>query len=259
MTISDGAGLEHGEGQEQGVAPPADGSQGDGGKPPGDGITKQQLAAALNSQERKLRAEFEETLKRERDQGKANDPKPPTRAELLAMVDRGDLTQAQADALWEKQLTERVKREAAAEVGAALGVQDRTRRVEAVLAEYREVVGDAWVEGTKERAKVAAEFKHLVEVLGYPPTKETEAAALRAAFGDVAALRASKSAKAGSSETHAETGGSKPSGEGGSKDPVKALDARQRAYYQRGIDNGRYRDWDAVREELKFARSRAKG
>lgn len=249
-----------GDGSPQDAVPPADGSQGEKDKSPGeDWVPKKRFVAALNdvtaradSAEQEARRLREEVAELRAGQ-KAQAPKPPTLAELRQMVLAGDITQEQADALYEKQLIERTKRVAVDATGQVLSDKERLGRVTAELQGYKELVPDAWVPGSPERDKAAKEYRHLVADLGYPEGTATEAAALRAAFGDLATLRQSRSARPGPADTHAETGGGKPeSGGGGKSDVLKNLSSEKKQYYQRQIDSGRYKDWGEVRAELEF-------
>lgn len=251
MADSNGADTEVGETQ---TGTTEDKSQSESGSDK-DVIPKKQFIAALNSANakyEKLAAELAELR-----QAKENPPaKEPTRAELLKHVADGNITQEQADTIWEAQL---VKKAGSAAVTAASQENlrsERQNRVESELREYQELVGDAWIDGTTESNRVKAEYKELVS-FGLPSTIETEVAALRAAFGSLKTLRASKSAKSGPSESHVETGGSKPSETTDTKDgPPKGLTDRERKFYEKGIENGAYADWNAVKEERKFARKR---
>lgn len=258
MTDTSGTGSgANGTGSQQDLVPPAGGS---GAKdPPGEEyISKKQFVAALGNVTARADAAERKAADAQAQldalKGQQQKP-PPTRAELLQLVGSGDLTQEQADAIWEKQIVERAKREATTEVGQTLSASERARKVDAELKGYRELVPDAWTEGSDERQRVEAEFRHLTGVLGHPATKETEAAALRAAFGDLTALRAASSAKPGPADTHAETGGGKPPASGGAGkggDVLKTLTVAQKQHYQKGIDSGRYKDWGAVKAELEY-------
>ena len=177
-----------------------------------------------------------------------------SRAELRGLVDEGKITQEAADAYLDKQAEERITQKVTATVTAKLTDGQRAATVEQVLGEYRALVPAAWEEGSKERAKVAKEFKALV-ALGAPDNKVTEAAALRAAFGDPEVIRESRATgRRGPGETHVETGGGDKPGAGDGKDdgPPKGLDVTKAAYYQKQIDKGIYPDWKAVRTELAY-------
>lgn len=220
-----------------------------------DVIPKKQFIAALNSANAKydkLAAELAE-LKA----AKENPPqKEPTRAELLQHVSAGNITQEQADTIWEAQLVKKAGAAAVVASSAETQRNERQRRVDAELREYQGLVPNAWLDGTAESARVKKQYQELVE-LGLPSTIETEAAALRAAFGELSTLKASKSAKSGPSESHVETGGDKPSDRVETKDgPPKGLTDRERKFYEDKIRQGVYGGWEAVKEERKYARKR---
>jgi hypothetical protein len=239
----------------QGVVPPGE-SKGEGGKPPdGEWIKRSQFVAALNHATAKADTVVAQNAELQRQvnelkaaQAKADAPKEATLAELNRLVATGDITQAQADAVWEKQQKAQTERVVAAKVAEHMTAAQHSQWIESQLQGYRQLVGAAWEAGTPERAKVEAEFQYLTG-LGQPSSKATEVAALRAAFGDVESLRTSRTARPGSSETHSETGGGKPAG-GGPSGGLK-LDERQRQHYTRLIDQGLYKDWSEVEAELK--------
>lgn len=265
MTGSTSAGSDSKDDGLGGGSAPSEGSQGDGGKGSGDMVPKHQFLAALKSAEEKRVAEtnaLRQEMANLRAAVEAKGPpaaKPPTRAEMQTLVESGDITQAQADAAWEKQVEEKAQRTAAAEVERQMRAQQHTSRITAELQGYRELVPDVWnAAGSEDRLKVEKEYHHLIS-LGATAGQETEAAALRAAFGDLETLRAARSSRPGPADTHLETGsGRKPSDGGGGKDKdvVKDLTARERQFYEDKIRQGIYPNWDAVREERKFARSR---
>lgn len=262
MTDSTGTGAPGGDADasKPGAVPPGE-SKGEEGKTPGDDwVKKSQMIAALNNISTRLDAVTRENAELKAVQAKAANPPPKevTRAELKRLVEGGDITQDQSDALWDQQERKRQDQLVVAKVGETLNAQERERRIDTDLASYRQLKGEAWVEGTPERAKAEQAYQYHVNVLGHSPGKQTELAALHAAFGDIATLQASQSARPGSSETHSETGGGKPAGGGGEKDPLKSLTSREKSYYEDKIRAGVYPDWNAVREERQHARPRAK-
>ena len=177
--------------------------------------------------------------------------KPPTRAELKQYVDKGELSQDEADTIWEKQITDKATKlatEAATRTVAGMTYQ---QQVEQELAGYKELKGVAWEEGTPERALVEQKFAYLVRLGDDPNSRSTELKALNAAFGDLSTLRASLNVRRGPSDTHRETGGRnvQSRGEG---DVLKSLSAEQKKYYEKGIDSGRYKGWDDVKAELTY-------
>lgn len=178
----------------------------------------------------------------------------PTRAELKQYVEKGEISQDEADTIWEKQITDKATRsatEAATRTVAGITYQ---QQVEQELAGYKELKGVAWDEGTPERARVEQEFAFLVKLGDDPNNRATELKALRAAFGDLSTLRASLSVRRGPSDTHRETGGRGSRTTSGEGDVLKSLNADQKKYYERGIEAGRYKDWDAVKAELTYSK-----
>lgn len=228
---------------------PADGSQG-GWKPPTDGswIPKVRVDEWVGELKAKITA-----LEAKQNERHEPPPKPLTRAELKALVDEDRITEDAADAYWHKQEREIITAEVTEKVAAGLTQKQRATATAHALEEYRTLVPAAWDASSKERSKVAREYKALTD-LGFPSNATTEVAALRAAFGDPDTIRASRSGRRGPGETHVETGGGdKPNGGGADDDgPPKGLDKTKSTYYQRQIDKGIYPDWKAVRAELSF-------
>jgi hypothetical protein len=240
-----------GEGKEQELARPAGESQGDGNAS-GDVVSKTQFLGALKSANEKydaLKAEFEQ-LKAEK--ARPAPPKEVTRAELDQLVLGGDLTRAQADDVLEKQTRAAARAVAKDEAGKLVAQAEYERRVNTELETYREMVPKAWEAGSPEYLKGQKEFNYLIG-LGHQPGLVTELAALRAAFGDIDTLRTSKSARRGPAETHVEAGGGDPEDAGGRDESASLkLTPKQRAYYSKGIEQGRYKSWKDVKAELEF-------
>ena len=179
-----------------------------------------------------------------------------TRSELRAAVEKQQLTQEEADTLWDKQLLAQATKAAREVASQEVTVKQKDQRIEADLRQYKQFVPNAWKEGTEERAKVADEFKALVD-LGLPNSRETELAAMRTVFGPVDKLASKPRSKPSVEHDEQAGGGGEGSDRTPQKDAVKGLDARTRAYYQKGIESGRYKDWNEVRSELSFRKPRA--
>ena len=258
MTVSNDADSNaQANGSGQGAASPASKSQGEDDKAPGgDYVKKSQFVAALNDVSRKADAAMAENNELRRQLAAATakpEQKPATRSELNQMVAAGSLTQEQADQIFENQIVDRVTRAAQATASTTVSVTERNRQLAAELKDYETLVPEAWEEGTPERAKAKKEFDRLV-ARGMQPDGLTELVALQAAFGDLDALHAAASAKGGSEETHAETGGNRP-GKGSSTEDgePKGLTSQQRKHYSRLIQGGTYKDWAEVKVELAAA------
>lgn len=265
MSGSNGAGQgSEDSGGKREAAPPASESHGADGNASGgeDVVPKTQFIAAIRSASAKTEAvEAENQALREQLERALNPPrKPPTREELDSLIASGDLTRGQADKILEDQLLDRATSAAAERLAVHTQEQQLVARVESQIAGYAKLKPDAWVEGSPDRNRVAREFQALIE-LGYPATKATEVAALRAAFGDLQALQASSTSRPGPADTHSETGGGDPPGDkaGGADGPPKGISAEQKRHYERLIDQGMYPGgWKQVAEELKFSTVRRK-
>lgn len=253
LTDSTGAGSDSkDDGSKRDAAHPAGESQGDG-KPPGDDwIKKSQFVAALNNVTTKVDALTAENQELRAAQQKRDEPKQASLAELRKLVEAGELTQDQADGIWERQTEERITRKVAAQVGQSTDAQERARKVSSELQGFKELQPEVWDATSPEHAKVAREYQRLVDE-GQPATQATELAALRIAFGDLSTLRASKSARSGPADTHSETGGGRPPVHESTKDVLKTLSPQQKEYYEAGIKAGRYpKGWADVKAELEY-------
>jgi len=160
-------------------------------------------------------------------------------AELQNQVDEGVITQAQANAIAEKQLTEKITANLRKEYSTAT----LTQKVGEEISKYRELLdlethSDDW-------NKIKKEYEYLVSI-GQPANASTQLVAIRNKFGSLDKVRKLKETP----ETHQETGGNAPPET--NDNPLK-LNARQKAYYEKRIGTI-YKNWDEVKEELKYAR-----
>ena len=263
MTVSNDADSDlEGDGSGQGAASPASKSQGEEGKAPGgDYVKRSQFVAALNDVSRKADAAIAEANELRRQLAAASakpEVKPATRGELNQMVAAGTLTQEQADKIFEDQIVDRVTRAAQATASTTVSATERNRTLAAEVKEYETLVPEAWEAGSPERAKAEKEFNRLV-ARGMPSDGLTELVALQTAFGPLEVLRAAASAKGGSEETHAETGGYRPGKGSGTEDGApKGLTPQQHKHYSRLIDQGTYKDWKEVKAELAAVPARSR-
>lgn len=219
-------------------------------------VPKRQLIAAVNSAERKTEAEkaradaLQAQLNEMLAGKKGDQPKQYTRGELNAAVQSGQITQEAADQVWEDQIVARAEARATQVSLENVVRAQRKERVDSDISRYTALEPDILVEGSEIRNKVAKEFKFFID-LGDPRTPDTELKAIRAALGPIDQLELAKS---GTShyDTHRETGDSGGSGRKAKKFE-DMLSPRERAYYQKGIDSKRYKDWDEVKKEVSFA------
>lgn len=242
----------------------------DGGSPQGgsdndsDKKFDERIKAALASQRQRyeeqltgLRAEFEAYkagagTKKQDDQA----PKRYTRPELRSLVDSGKITQEQADDQWALQVREEAREEASAVALDTVTRKQTKERIDSDIAAYVRLKPEIKESGSDVREKIRDEFNYLVSI-GKPADTSTELAAIRAVLGPVDKLQ--KAASASRAQDHDQQGGGSegagggPKG-GGQKKLHQYLTGENKAYYERGIKQGRYKDWDAVDAELKYAR-----
>lgn len=255
----EGAGADDDVGQDGNGAP--SGGSPKGGSENEDGLDEKfekRIKAALANQRAhyetqlgSVRAEFQAFKEGVgKQQPPADQPKVYSRPELKAAVEGGRITQEQADDIWDRQreaqLTERAE-------NAALDVVERKtkkERIDSDLAAYKRLAPEILEEGDK-RSRIREEFNYLVGI-GDPKTVDTELKAIRAVMGPLEKLERARSARR--SEEHDPQGGSSGDGpKAKAKGFEGTLSARERTYYQKGIDSGRYKDWKDVEAEFKFA------
>ncbi len=257
-------------GQDQGPAvkdgAPPNESQKDGEfKPPKDGswLPRDRVKEMIATAVRKATDEFSAKVAPLLDAAKAQNESKATpvqysKAQLNEFVEAGRLTQAAADSIYEKQVEDRAVKRATEEATKAVASQHQQRTVAERMAEFQELVPDAWVDGTTEREQVATTFAAL-QATGIKGSKdELELAALVAAFGEPAKIRKARGFGRPGAESFEDSGSGRrrPSDEGGSDVPPRGITAKQLAHYEKGIAAGRYTGWSAVKEELKYASSK---
>ncbi len=166
-----------------------------------------------------------------------------SREELLKMVEDETKTQAQADALWEKQITDNVTKKVLGTVSHI----DSQRQINRDLKEYKRLKPGITKNGSEDRDKVTEEYTYLISI-GQPDNVSTELTAVRNVFGPVDKLN-----KKIELETHQETGTGSPPAKA-EHAVLKGLDQRQKDFYSKRIEIGVYKNWDEVEKELKYKR-----
>lgn len=183
--------------------------------------------------------------------------------QLQQAVQNGEITEATAQHIYSEQnkrsaeeTARRVAREERAE-------EQREARLNGEIAAYHSKIPDLKVEGSADFARVQSEYKNLVE-MGYDDNKRTALVALSRIYGPASAI-AKQSEQEPSRDTHKE--GSSGPDDGGADNseagddafgkPPSGLSKAQSRHYSRMLDQGIYKDWNEVREELKFAKKRS--
>jgi len=218
---------------------------------PGQGEKTVPLAA-LQAETRK-RQELATQLAelRGRVEGMATAPRPAdepkkelTRADLKRAVADDKITEDEADALWEQQITRKAAKAGADAAKETMDSGTLQSRVSGEIARYKGVISDLDDKESAAYRKVAGEFKHLAG-LGYDRDDlRTEVAALRAAFGPIESLESTERPRA--REGHQETGGRGGEADGGDgRDGYpRGFPDRMRAHYDKMIERGIYRGKD---------------
>lgn len=246
---------EAGDGDGGGDGAPAGGSpEGGQDSQPGGGGDKQipesRLRAALAQQKRELLAEFEAKLAAA-PKGSQDTARTYTRAELSSLVDSGQITQAQADQQWDAQADERASRVALETVSQV----ERKKLVDSEIARYTAVAPEVLEDGHATRKDIQSAYNGLLE-LGQPKNVATQLMAIRQVLGPVDRLERSRNGR-NQHDTHRETGGGGAGNGGGARTNtgklVDRLNADAKREYEKRIDRGIYKDWDAVESELKYA------
>lgn len=188
-------------------------------------------------------------------------PKPVyTRAQLREAVHQGTIDEDQMDEIWSRQVLEQAREEARKEAQQNVSSTSTKAKLETTLRAYAEAVEGLNDPGSDNRRAVEEAYEDLVSLQGEPTTtlakQQLEAAACRAAFGPLAKLEGRVNRLKRKPNSFSEEGSTEHSGASGS--PVKGVPKHLVSYYQPLIDRGMYKDWDAVKAELKYASPQVK-
>jgi len=175
-----------------------------------------------------------------------NAPKPVSRKELLDKVNVGEITQYDADDIWqgqnEKRMVDQVET-VVRDTAVATKLQDE-------LSSYEKRVPELGDENSDLYRNVANEYQYLVHELGMPDGTSTTLAAVRSVVGPANALK-KIDIKTQTGAGHPENSGSGDSGNQNPAGDKPQLSARQKDYYSNGIRMGAYKDWAEVHKELE--------
>lgn len=252
-----------------GQKPNGEGSSATGGSqefvPPNDGSwiprerVNEMVSNAVNSATSNLGREVSELRGRLEQQGEqlksANAAPKATREQIRARVEAGEMSEAEAnDYLLEQRLND-MKSEIVESITTTTAQQQRESLVTEQIKAYQAKVPSVMAAGSPERTRVVQEFDYLTKTLGMPPDGRAELQALRSVLGPVESLGNKAD---GTPEHHQETSGSGGGDEsqGGSQNTDGApsdLSSAEKKYYADQIEKGIYKDWDAVKAELKYA------
>jgi hypothetical protein len=179
-----------------------------------------------------------------------------TRTQIRQAVAEGQITEDEGEAIWEQQVERQIERRITERIEERERKMTRDKGIMQEVAKYHAKIPELLVDGSDEGKAVAAEAKRLMDLGVSSDMKLLGLMALKSLYGkaDTIAKRAKAeeelesheegSSGAGDVETDTTTDDGAPGG----------LSARQRKHYTKLIDAGVYKDWSAVKEELKFAR-----
>ncbi len=182
--------------------------------------------------------------------GAGESPKELSAADLQNAVDEGKMTAAEAIEINGRQIERRLETKLTGKFEAELEMRTTAQFVTSEIAAYQEAIPALTDRDSAEFQKLKTEYQFLVK-LGDPEDQRTELKAARAAFGDIAKLKAIKGV--GQRETHQETGGGAEPSEGGSTEGwPKGMPADTRDYYQDQIAQGALADQKAAVTEWSY-------
>lgn len=193
-----------------------------------------------------LNAKVDQLTEQLEQEKKQNAPKPVSREKLLAQVDAGEISQAEADAVSEQQLETRV----ADQVETVIKDTAAATKMQQELSKYEENVPELNDEASELYGKVASEYRYMTKTLGMPDTLGTTLAAVRSVVGPAKSLKKIE-LKENKGENHEENSSGGGSGNENSSSSKVQLSARQKDHYRNAIRMGAYASWDAVYKELE--------
>lgn len=177
-----------------------------------------------------------------------------TRAQLRQKVDANEMTETEAEQVWEGQFERRLGQRIETTVKTAIGEAQAVNTVSTQIDAYREMMPEVITEGSSARQRIQDEYDFLTST-GAPDGLATQLQALRAAFGPIEALKKINGERPETShqDVGSGTGGEQENSDTRADGTPKGLTARQRTYYTSHVGTGKYyKDWSAVTAELKF-------
>jgi len=199
--------------------------------------------------------------------GKAVEAKPEddpvyTWDQLQQAVQENRISETQSHELWARQQRRLAVQEAKREILTETSANATATAVEREIERYREAIPAVMAPGSEQRNRVHAEYKRLraLDPVRFDESLTTELMALQGAFGPIAhVVKAVKTKPDGHRDVSSDDAAD-PADDTKDKDPKdtppSSLSVDEKRYYEGAIRNKVYKDWGAVREELKFANSR---
>lgn len=176
-----------------------------------------------------------------------------TRAQLNAAVKNEQLSQDDADLMWETQLRKDITREVTQTVSSQVSGQAAVQAISSEIDEYTKLFPNSSVQGSKEHKDLQTEYQKLRN-MGQPKGLATELMAAKIVFGPLEKVKAGKEITREVNEGHQEGGGGnngRPRSKQAGDENKVVLTPRERKYYQDQIDKGIYKDFKEVGEMIK--------
>jgi hypothetical protein len=178
-----------------------------------------------------------------------------TRAQLRNAVNEGKLDEDQMEEIWSKQVLEEARDQARKEAQSNASTTSTQEKLANTLKAYTDSIEGLNDPDSDNRAIVEEAYEDLVDLHGKPTTaleqQKLEALACRAAFGPVSKLKARVDRMKRTPSSYYEEGNGEDQGSQGST--VNGIPKHLVAYYEPLIARGMYKDWAAVKAELKYA------
>ena len=227
---------EDGEAEELEVA--------EGGKKPDSRryVKRERLTAVakqvdnLTTEVQRLREENARLDERTRQQEPAK-PVKYTKVQLREAVAVGQLTQDQADDLWDSQREVEITEKVVSTVKEVTTVNQVQQRLGEQFRRYKAAAPDLMVEGSETRTAVTAQYAELV-ANGSPGNHATELAAMVAVLGPIEKLEGKNKGRTVHQHHEEMDGGGKPNGGGDKKSLLAQAPERYRLYYEDQITKG---------------------
>lgn len=178
-----------------------------------------------------------------------------TRQQLRQAVYDGKIDEDQMEDIWSKQVLEQARQQAREEAKASASTTSTQDKLANTLKAYADAIEGLEDPGSDNRALVEEAYEDLIDLHGQPANalekQKLEALACRTAFGPVSKLKARVDRLKRSPNSHFEEGNGEGQSAAGSS--VSGVPKHLVAYYEPLIKRGMYKDWAAVKAELKYA------
>lgn len=174
-----------------------------------------------------------------------------SRAQLQEAVNNGVINEDQMITQLQLQERETTKQETLR----AFHEQQRVQTLASQVQEYSALVPGWDQVGTPANQRVNPEWQRLIN-MGFPNNEATKLLALEKAFGTSTHIKQARQVQTQTAERRAvpqaiaRRGG--PPASATQKDPLKALPQDELKLYKHYIEQGHYKNWDEVRQEVKY-------